>query len=111
MVTPHHRQASAPACGCPACQQHPRGATARQHRLLNRLVRSVDERTRRLLAGLFALRHGRGGISLMACVTGLSRPTVRKGLRELRRGDRLPPGRVRRPGGGRKRSEITRPGR
>ena len=97
----YHRQASASACGCVACQQHPRGATARQHQLINRLVRSVDERTRRLLAGLFALRHGDGGISLMARVTRLSRPTVRKGLRELRRGVSLPPGRIRRPGGGR----------
>jgi len=107
----YHRQTSAHACGCPACQQHPRGATARQHRLLNRLVRSVDERTRRLVAGLFALRRGEGGISLMARVTGLSRPTVRKGLRELRRGVRLPPGCIRRPGGGRKRAEVTHPGR
>jgi hypothetical protein len=106
----YHRQAYAPACGCPACQQHPRGATARQHRLLNRLVRSVDERTRRLLAGLFALRRGKGGISLMARVTGLSRPTVRKGLSELRRGVSLPPGRVRRPGGGRKPAEAAHPG-
>jgi hypothetical protein len=111
MGTSCHRQAAASGCSCPACQTHPRGATAGQHRLLNRLVRCVDERTRRLLAGLFALRHGKGGISLMARVTGLSRPTVRKGLRELRRGVGLAPGRVRRKGGGRKRAEITHPGR
>lgn len=39
----------------------------------------------------------------MARATGISEATIRKGLRELDAGERLEPGRVRRPGGGRKR--------
>jgi len=38
-----------------------------------------------------------------ARATGMSVPTIRKGIAELRAGERLEPGRVRRPGGGRKR--------
>jgi transposase len=47
---------------------------------------------------------GRGGIALVARATGISTSTIGRGLRELRSRVRLPPGRVRRPGGGRKRT-------
>ena len=46
---------------------------------------------------------GRGGIAATARATGISVPTIRKGIAELQAGERLEPGRVRRPGGGRKR--------
>lgn len=39
----------------------------------------------------------------MARATGIAENTIRAGLRELERGERLQPGRVRRPGGGRPR--------
>ena len=45
---------------------------------------------------------GRGGITATARATGISVPTIRKGIAELQAGERLEPGRVRRPGGGRK---------
>jgi hypothetical protein len=103
------RRTSVAECGCPACREHPHSATARQHRLLNRLVRSADERTRRLLAGFLAQQHGRGGMALLARITGLSPHTIRRGLSELKRPPRLPPGRVRRPGGGPKPVELAHP--
>ena len=47
-----------------------------------------------------AAQLGHGGVSIISRACGLSRVTITKGMRELR--DRpLPPGRIRRPGGGR----------
>jgi hypothetical protein len=97
------------ACECPTCQQYPSGKVAREHRALNRLFAATDERTRRLLAGFLARQHGRGGIVLLARITGLDRNTIARGRRQLRR-PATPPGRVRRPGGGRRRVEKKAPG-
>ncbi len=44
---------------------------------------------------------GRGGIAATARATGISVPTIRKGIAELESGERLDAGRVRRRGGGR----------
>ena len=63
----------------------------------------LNERQRRLWAASAARAAGRGGIAVTARATGMSVPTIRKGIAELRAGERLEPGRVRRPGGGRKR--------
>ncbi len=64
----------------------------------------LDERTRRLWAAAEAVAIGRGGISQVAKATGMSRTTVRVGLKELESGDPLvkSTGRLRSPGGGRK---------
>src|SRR6266542_910753 len=67
----------------------------------------LDERTRRLWAAAEALSLGRGGVSLVATATGMSRNTIRAGLRELRQptapsAAAPPSGRSRRPGAGRK---------
>ena len=43
----------------------------------------LDERARRLWAGAEARAIGRGGITRLAQATGLSRVTVRAGLKEL----------------------------
>ena len=46
----------------------------------------------------------RGGLKRLHEVTGMSRPTILKGMRELRQGTPLEPTtRIRRPGGGRRR--------
>ncbi len=87
------------ACTCPTCRQHPKGHVAREHRALNRLLAASDERTRRLLAGFLARQHGKGGITLLARITGLDRNTIARGRRELRQPFRAP-GRIRRPGAG-----------
>lgn len=61
----------------------------------------LDERTRRLLAASEARALGHGGVSQVSRACGLSRKAIAKGLREITQGT-PPPGRVRRPGGGRK---------
>lgn len=72
------------------------------------LFRHLDERQRRLVVAADAERLGRGGVSMVAQSSGLSRPTVHKALRELHEKP-LVPGRVRKPGGGRKRTDETDP--
>src|SRR5690242_17734616 len=67
----------------------------------------LNEQSRRRWAAAEALALGRGGISAVARATGLSRPTIRDGIGEIRRGQ-VPAAhengrpRLRRPGGGRK---------
>ena len=48
-----------------------------------RLWPHLDERARRLFAASEARELGYGGVTLMSQVCGLSRVTIRKGLREL----------------------------
>jgi hypothetical protein len=69
----------------------------------------LDERTRRLTAANEARAWGRGGITRVSQACGLSRRVIRAGLKELAAGQTLAPGRVRRPGGGRKRVTTTDP--
>jgi hypothetical protein len=69
----------------------------------------LTEKQRRLLAGAAAEALGRGGGARMARISGLSRPTVYTGVRELE-GPPDPRGRVRRPGGGPKRLAARDPG-
>ncbi len=62
----------------------------------------LNERQRRLAAAAEARSHGRGGIAATARATGIHEDTIRKGIRELESGERLPAGRVRKAGAGRK---------
>ena len=62
----------------------------------------LDEAMRRRWAATEALALGHGGMTQVARATGLSLPTVRRGLREIERGDPLDLRRTRRSGGGRK---------
>lgn len=62
----------------------------------------LDERTRRLIAANEALALGRGGISEVSRACGLSRKAIAKGIKEIESGTAPLPGRVRRPGAGRK---------
>ncbi len=68
---------------------------------LQTFVGTLDERQRRWFAGLESLRCGHGGDRRAAALLGLDAATVARGRRELAAGETLP-GRVRRPGGGRK---------
>ncbi len=66
---------------------------------------ALDERSRRLLLGAEALAAGPGGQAAVARATGASPATVRRGLAELAAPvETLERGRIRRPGGGRKRT-------
>src|SRR5579872_365714 len=69
----------------------------------------LDERQRRLLLGAEARALGHGGIRLVARAAGVREATVALGAGELEAGE-APLGRVRRPGGGRKRSAVRDPG-
>ena len=69
----------------------------------------LDERQRRLLAGAGARALGRGGVSVAASATGMSRNTVRRGVRELEQGSVVREGRVRLKGAGRKRATESDP--
>jgi|SRR5215203_710989 len=71
----------------------------------------LDERTRRLAAAAEAEAIGFGGVARVARATGLSRLTVRRGIKELKAApeSRLEGRRIRRPGGGRKKTVDTDP--
>jgi transposase len=73
------------------------------------LAGEFNERQRRLWAAAEARSCGRGGIEATARATGIHQDTIRKGIRELESGERLPAGRVRRAGGGRKALTETDP--
>jgi transposase len=69
----------------------------------------LDERQRRLVTGAEARSIGHGGITLVARAAGVGVATVARGVRELEGGEE-PIGRVRKPGGGRKRLAEQDPG-
>jgi hypothetical protein len=69
----------------------------------------LNERQRRLWAASEASCCGPGGIAAVVRATGISKDTVRRGIAELREGERLDPGRVRRPGAGRPRLTESDP--
>jgi transposase len=71
---------------------------------------TLDERGRRAVAASEALALGWGGITAVSRATGLSRAMIQLGIKELR--GTIPsagPGRIRRPGGGRKTISATDP--
>ncbi len=72
------------------------------------LGRYLNERQRRLVAAADAQALGRGGISRVSAASGLSRTTIRRGLRELH-GNLIPDERVREAGGGRKQIRRQQP--
>lgn len=72
--------------------------------LFRKVLGTLNEAQRRWLVGREALRRGRGGIQRMMQESGISKPTILKGIRELRSRRKLAweEGRARKPGGGRK---------
>jgi hypothetical protein len=91
------------SCTCRECQDDPTGAIAVLHAQINLFASTLNEKQRRLFAGLEANRRGRGGQKQVAEVLGLSVRTVRRGQRDLMQAKKTPG--MRRPGGGRKRVE------
>ncbi|MGH2410067.1 MAG: ISAzo13 family transposase [Chloroflexota bacterium] len=79
------------------------------HDRYTRVAGTLDERARRLVAAAEALTLGRGGIAAVARATGLSGKAIGKGIAELRGGPSAGPGRIRRPGGGRKKTVAKDP--
>ena len=86
-------------CQCAKCLASPTATTAQLHQQINQLAAMLNEKDRRQFVGLLARQLGRGGVTIMAEVTGLNRNTIRRGQREL--ADSEFSERVRRKGGGR----------
>lgn len=92
-------------CGCRDCGSRRDREVVEYHRSINRVMVELDERSRRLLAGLLVRQFGRGGVQRVLEITGLSRVTIRRGLRECQQAQAIDAGRIRGFGGGRQRVE------
>lgn len=79
----------------------------------NALVPLMDERMRRQWAATEAKSYGRGGLHAVSTAIKMSPNTIRKGIQEVAHREKNPQDeierRIRRPGGGRKRSVVSDP--
>lgn len=90
-------------CTCTICRAYPRSATAKEPRAINHVLAALDEKGRRRFVGLLALHRGRGGIERVREITGVSRPTVRRGRDAVQRAEKaVERDRVRAVGAGRR---------
>lgn len=93
-------------CKCSECKRF-NSPTKVIHAQMNVLLSTLDERQRRLYAGLESKKMGHGGDRRLALITGLSVNTIAKGRRELEQDHS--DNRIRSPGGGRPAVEKKRP--
>src|ERR1035438_5181285 len=77
---------------------------------LELLLPVLDEKARRLTLGAVARAAGDGGVTAVAKMSGAAWQTVAGGAAELESGQVAREGRVRRPGGGRKKLAGADPG-
>ena len=90
-------------CQCNTCQSAPGSAEAKDHQSINHVVSLLHEKGRRQFVGLLALQWGRGSLEQLSVITGLSRPTIRRGREEVQQKERpAERNRVRKRGAGRK---------
>src|SRR6266481_936067 len=76
-------------------------------RLLCQYYQSLSEKDRRRFAALEAIKLGHGGTRYIATVLECDPQTIKDGMRELKQLPEDPAGsRVRKPGGGRKKTEV-----
>jgi hypothetical protein len=78
-----------------------------------KVLGTLNEYQARLFVAEKALEQGRGGVTHLSRLTGMSRVTITQGVRDLHSPERLrgaSSGRVRNPGGGRKKVEEGDPG-
>jgi hypothetical protein len=76
---------------------------------IQRMMPLLDERQKRLYLANEALSYGRGGISLVSRISGMSRTTITKAVDECNNNDTID-GKARQSGGGRKYVEANYPG-
>lgn len=97
-------------CECSICQSEADHPDKRIHHQINLLMSRLDEQQRRWYAALEAQRYGRGGVNLVAQITGLDEKTIRRGRQELAQElAGRPTDRVRLPGAGRPPVEKNSP--
>ncbi len=76
-----------------------------------KVLGTLNEAQARWFVAREVLARGRGGLKIVHEATGMSRPTILKGIRELQAKKGLAASeRIRRPGGGRKRLDVLDPG-
>ena len=75
---------------------------------LSGILPLLNERHRRLLAGSEAIAIGYGGIKILADITGMSSKTIKKGVEEIKQGNKKFKG-IRISGGGRKKISEQEP--
>src|SRR5712692_3331785 len=73
-------------------------------RRFEQVAGKLNERARRLVAASEAMALGWGGISAVSRATGLSRKAISHGIKELQDEEGVAEGRIRRIGGGRKKT-------
>src|SRR5437879_3988508 len=81
-------------------------------RIWMRVLGTLNEYQARLFVAERAVELGRGGVSHLSQLTGMSRVTITQGLKELHTGRNLrtaAAGQVRQSGGGRKKAEQADP--
>jgi hypothetical protein len=86
-------------CQCPQCKQGDPSSTTSLHAHINLFLSTLDERQRRLYAGLESQHLGHGGDQQIALITGMSVHTIAQGRRELAQSHL--DARIRKPGAGR----------
>ena len=75
--------------------------------LVRQYYQSLSEKDRRRFAALEAIKLGHGGIHYIAKVLACDPQTVKDGMQELKQLPDDPAGsRIRKPGGGRKKTEV-----
>lgn len=74
-ATPHQ-------CQCAACQKAP-NALSRLHAQVNWFMSKLDRDQRRWYAGVESNRIGKVGARRVALITGLTRPTIRRGSKQV----------------------------
>jgi hypothetical protein len=87
-------------------------------RKFQRISKNIDEKARRLWCATEALAIGKGGVAIVHAATGVSRPTIYKGIKELeskrgrkgkKRRRKKTDGRIRKKGGGTKTTDAEFP--
>jgi hypothetical protein len=102
------RQKRDEQCATPFIVSNPDLAVEEAKALVVLFYSLLNEKQRRLYAGLESLKLGHGGDVHMAALLGMNPHTVARGREELMAGD-FSDDRIREPGGGRKAVEKKRP--
>jgi len=95
------------SCQCPQCKLDEPSSAKLLHANMNLFLSTLDERQRRLYAGLESQQLGYDGDQQVALITGMSVHTIAKGRREL--AQLFPDVRIRRSGAGQAAVEKTDP--